>query len=471
MSSAVIQRRISALPNALEPLNEEQYPVMNASDYLDRINALLELGKGLYSHYVIYGDREHFSNVEYLTGYDPRFEECLLIVSENQKPTIVVGNEGPAYAGRIPYPVNIVIYPTFSLPAQPQNHNVTLREIFKQAGIDRTAKVGVIGWKMFYKKVFENYRRCYDLPMFIMQELLQATDADCLTNATDLMIDNCYGIRHRLSAKELILCEIAGTKSSRSTYRVLQNLEEGISELKASSFLHIDGDPIIAHPNINFGENNFYALASPTHTRKLKVGDLVGVGMAYRRSLCHKVSYYVEDESQYNPDIAEDIRYIYRTYFSAVTAWYQEICEGATGGQVYAAVKKVVGNLEAFGIGLNPGHTIHTDEWTNSPFAENSDEILHSGMAIQCDFTAAFPTKGISVHAEDGIIIANRAMQEEIRKISPDSFKRMQTRRDFMNNILGIHLAPDVLPTSDMPAVIFPYLRDLRTVLANDVSY
>ena len=35
------------------------------------------------THTVVYGDREHFANLTYLTGFDPRFEESLLIVGRN----------------------------------------------------------------------------------------------------------------------------------------------------------------------------------------------------------------------------------------------------------------------------------------------------------------------------------------------------------------------------------------------------
>ena len=34
------------------------------------------------THAVIYGDREHYANLAYLTGFDPRFEEALLIVGK-----------------------------------------------------------------------------------------------------------------------------------------------------------------------------------------------------------------------------------------------------------------------------------------------------------------------------------------------------------------------------------------------------
>jgi hypothetical protein len=54
------------------------------------------------THLVVYGDREHFANLAYLTCFDPRFEEAVLIVGPNSKPLLVVGNECESYVGVSP---------------------------------------------------------------------------------------------------------------------------------------------------------------------------------------------------------------------------------------------------------------------------------------------------------------------------------------------------------------------------------
>jgi hypothetical protein len=41
----------------------------------------------------VYADREHSANVSYLTGFDPRFEEAILVVGATAEPAILVGNE------------------------------------------------------------------------------------------------------------------------------------------------------------------------------------------------------------------------------------------------------------------------------------------------------------------------------------------------------------------------------------------
>ena len=49
------------------------------------------------THLVVYGDREHFANLAYLTGFDPRFEEALLVLPSEGAPLLIVGNECEGY--------------------------------------------------------------------------------------------------------------------------------------------------------------------------------------------------------------------------------------------------------------------------------------------------------------------------------------------------------------------------------------
>jgi hypothetical protein len=57
------------------------YPKHSVAEYesrLARTRAAMERS-GL-THLVVYGDREHSANLAWLTGFDPRFEESLLIL-------------------------------------------------------------------------------------------------------------------------------------------------------------------------------------------------------------------------------------------------------------------------------------------------------------------------------------------------------------------------------------------------------
>src|SRR5262245_53286665 len=50
-----------------------------------------------FSHLVIYGDREHCANLLWTCGFDPRFEEGLLILGREGEPLLLTGNECAAY--------------------------------------------------------------------------------------------------------------------------------------------------------------------------------------------------------------------------------------------------------------------------------------------------------------------------------------------------------------------------------------
>lgn len=458
---SVVRKKISTLPNLGNELIIRDMPELNVADYLNRIKRVRGMMNS-YTHLIIYGDREHFSNIEFFTGFDPRFEEALLIIPKDGVPSIIVGNEGESYIDIVGYEFQKYVFPTFSLPGQPRNNVRPLDRVLRLAGLDESSKIGLIGWKLFSQDDHLDSGKTFDLPFFIMESLLKVVSIDNIENAIKVMIGLESGMRISLETKELLLSEIAGTLSSQNTYRVLENLREDMTEIEASEYLKINGMPLSVHPNINFGKNLSYGLASPMAGTKLKRGDIIGLGMAYRRTLCHKVGYFIEGPS----DEPENRRDFYDRYFRAMAAWYQALRIGATGGQVYDAVVEVVGNLSEFGIGLNPGHLIHTDEWTNSMFRPECKALLRSGMMIQCDFTAAKPEENLIAHAEDGVLLADEETRMAIKKASPAAWERIQERRKFMIDVLGILISEDVLPTSDLPGIIFPYMCNPKIVLA-----
>ena len=461
MTRKVVRKSIDWLPNQNVEASARELPVLTLEDYQARLAAARK-NMGNLTHLLVYADREHFSNIEYFTGFDPRFEEALLIIAKEGDPVLIVGNEGDSYAESVLLPVRKVVYTPFSLPGQPRGKVIPLEQHLESAGISNTSFVGVIGWKVFSEEDGLVPDKTFDIPFFILQALLKVVPLGNLSNAIGLMVDNDHGLRITFDVKELLLSEYAGTTSTRNTLRVLQNLRPGMTEAEASQFLQISGLPLGVHPNVNFGKNLDYGLASPMTYTTLKEGDVVGAGMAYRRTLCHKVGYYVKGKENEPAGLSE----FYDKYFRAMAAWYESVRIGAEGGYVYDEVVKVTGPLKEFGISLNPGHLIHTDEWNNTPFKPGCKSVLRSGMMIQCDFTSIDPKTGLIAHAEDGILLADADMRKKIEAASPNAWKRIQERRRFMIDVLGIRLSEDILPTSDIPGVIFPYLQDLSIVIA-----
>ncbi len=108
------------------------------------------------------------------------------------------------------------------------------------------------------------------------------------------------------------------------------------------------------------------------------------------------------------------------------------------------------------------------DEWLHSPIYQNSTEQLKSGMALQVDVIPATGTRYYTSNIEDGIALADEALREAFAAQYPEAWGRIQARRAFMHDALGITLKPEVLPFSNIPAYLPPYVlapqRALRTL-------
>jgi hypothetical protein len=111
-----------------------------------------------------------------------------------------------------------------------------------------------------------------------------------------------------------------------------------------------------------------------------------------------------------------------------------------------------------FGIGLNPGHLIHLDEWLHSPIYAGSTQELRAGMALQVDVIPATHSPYFSSNIEDGIALADEPMRRDFAARYPEAWARIEARRAFMRNSLGITLKSEVLPFSNLSAHLTPYL-------------
>jgi len=142
-----------------------------ASEFAKRINDLRAMmGERELTHLVVYGDREHFANLAYLTGFDPRFEEALLILAPSRNPLLVVGNECEAYLGVSPLfndgKLRKERFQPFSLLNQPRNQSRFIHEIFAGEGIGETSMVGCVGWKYFSDGEHPDARFAIDIPSY-----------------------------------------------------------------------------------------------------------------------------------------------------------------------------------------------------------------------------------------------------------------------------------------------------------------
>jgi hypothetical protein len=63
-----------------------------------------------------------------------------------------------------------------------------------------------------------------------------------------------------------------------------------------------------------------------------------------------------------------------------------------------------------------------------------------------------------STNIEDGIALADEALRQAFAVRWPEAWSRIQARRAFMQDRLGIWLKPEVLPFSNLAAYLPPYL-------------
>ena len=112
----------------------EARPAIAAAEHNARMDALQAAADD--DWVVVYGDREHFANLAFLCGFDPRFEEALLLLGPSMR-TLVVGLEGEAYASLLAAALDVVVCPSLSLMGQDRTGGPTLEAVLRDAGIAR----------------------------------------------------------------------------------------------------------------------------------------------------------------------------------------------------------------------------------------------------------------------------------------------------------------------------------------------
>src|SRR5687768_10643366 len=76
----------------------DELPSLSLGEYTERLNAVSErMEAGNFDFLLVYGDREHFANLCYLIGFDPRFEEAVLLLAKDGRRKLLVGNECLGY--------------------------------------------------------------------------------------------------------------------------------------------------------------------------------------------------------------------------------------------------------------------------------------------------------------------------------------------------------------------------------------
>lgn len=429
-----------------------ELPVVPAETYAKRLAAAEAAAaeRGL-DALVVYGDREHFANTSYLTGFDPRYEESLMVIVPGRTPVLIVGNESVAYARITPYDVEIVRFSKFSLNGQPDPDDAVLAAVLGRTGLADTGvrRIGIVGWKHWTS---EHTRGWIEAPHFIVEALAGFGDVE---NATDLFTGQGYGLRLVNDVDQIAYFEFAASHASSAILRVIRGMRPGMTELEASELMRPMMLPFNYHPTTLGGPRTAYGVASPGG-RELELGDPVAAGLGYWGSNTARAGFLVEEAGQLPEGANDYVERLVAPYFETAAAWYETIRIGLTAGELYEVTASRIGD-EFFNVFLNPGHYIHLDEWPSSPVAPGSTVQFRSGNAVQLDI---IPGPGGAYHTaqiEDGIVLADADLRGQLEAAYPGAWKRIQARRAMLADVFGIPLHEEVLPLSNTAGYLPPY--------------
>lgn len=430
---------------------------ISLSEFQNRIamtqNAMADHG---YSHLLVYADREHFANLTWLCNIDPRFEEALMVIKPDHKPLILIGNECEGYLPHSPLYVSgdmrSELYQPFSLLDQGRDKSRTLLEILQSEGINEASNVGCVGWKYYTDAEEPLGKRALDIPAYIADITRSIAGFDNVLNATDLFMHPGYGFRSVVSVDEIAIFEHSNVKTSEAAKRIIFGVEEGMIDHDAAKFIEWDGEPLGCHPTFSHGD--VPGLCGPLGN-PIKKGTLFSFNVCYWGSNICRSGWMAESVDDLPAEAHDYIDNFAGLYFKAMADWFSKMKVGTEGDVLHRAIYDAL-PFEKFGIFLNAGHLIHYDEWVSSPIYAGSDLPIRSGMMFQVDVIPSSDTYG-STRMEDGIVIADADLRAELKEKHPDCYARCMARRDFMIDTLGFDVPEEVLPLSNIAAIVPPW--------------
>lgn len=442
-------RRVSR-PKSTIPVERPTIPV---AEYEARSDVLYA-SAGL-DWLAVYGDREHNANLLFLTNFDPRFEEGLLLLGPGGRRVLLVGNEGLTHVSEARLPADVHLYQPFSLMGQPREQSRPLADLLLEIGIEPGAQIGIAGWKY----LADGEIRDPQAPSFVPAFLPAVFDRVAGTRSTDvtsLLMDPVHAIRNRNSAAQIAQFEWGAVRSGAAVMRMMQAIRPGMTEHGLVGAMEYAGEPLSCHVMTATGNAQLNGLRSATG-RRIEKGDAITVGVGYWGGLtCRAGLVTDEPDDSFMRDFVEP-------YFRAIATWWSTLRIGVSGGEMEVSVMQAMEGA-SFRPALNPGHLGSFDEWVHSPISEGSTDPLTSGMVLQCDIIPAPLPDGRALNCEDTVALADAALREQIESEYPDLWRRILERRQFMREQLGIDLRPEVLPLSLAPTYLAPFWLDPQLV-------
>lgn len=411
---------------------------------------------------VIYADREHAANLHWLTGFDPRFEEAVLVVRPDDA-LLLAGNECLPYAAASPLVASGAIRldhcATLSLPSQPRGTARLADQI--DAVVPAGGRVGVAGWKWFDAEEVPagaDPALALDVPAFLADPL--RARAGRAENATALFQHPGHGLRARVSVDDIVRLEFANHMAAAALRRLAFALTEGMTDFAVYESAGVGGLPLGCHPTFAMGSTP--GLSGP-------IGDRVTLGQPISFNICHwgsnicRAGWVARSEADLPETAAGYLERFVFPYVAAMSAWCDLMRPGVSGGAVWARMHELL-PFETFGVTLNPGHLIGLDEWMSSPITPGSGVPLASGMAMQMDVIPVHPLWG-STRMEDGYVIADADLRAGLERRFPAVARRIAARTRFMTETVGMRVPDTLLPLADTCGIVAPFLLDPKMIV------
>jgi hypothetical protein len=440
-----VQLRALALPAQTPTAAQPRIP---ADEYAHACAALYAAAAS--DWVVVYGDREHAANLSYLCGFDPRFEEALLVLGAGARRVLMVGNEGMGYTSVAPLELEIALAQSLSLMGQTRERAPRLAAVLQAIGIAEGHRVAVVGWKYLESEETDDPGAPAFVPAMLVDSLRRLVGpAGQIVDATALLLHPSAGMKAQNSAARIAAAEWSAMRAAEAVLRIVCGARPGMTELEAAGLMQYQGDPLTCHVMLSGGHGPIVGLRSPSD-RQLAAGDGITTAIGFRGSLCCRAGLLADavDETFQQTFVVP--------YFRAVATWWQTLRIGVTGDTIQRAVLSSLAGAP-FAPALNPGHLISDDEWVHSPIRPGSTEQIASGMLFQCDIIPAPLPDGYALNCEDTVAVADAGLRAELAATYPDLWQRIELRRAFMRAALGIAIADDLLPLSSAPAYLPPY--------------
>ncbi len=401
---------------------------------------------------VVYGDRESFADLCHLTGLDPRFEEAILVLPRGGRATLLLGNENQAQEPASLLDIEIVLWQALSPAGQLRTRPLNLDAALRNAGIDAGARVGVAGGKSFARSYVTDAEHALSAPAYLADALRAiAGSRGDVVNAERIFTDPASGLRTSSSAEEIVQFEYAASVAARSVRRAMAAIAVGTPEFVVADELRDAGLPRSCHAMMQFGPRQ--GLYSAT-ARPAQLGDAFTIAFGLRGGLTCRAGAVARNADDLSPENASTFDDLVRNYFDVVSTWFESVAVGRTAGAVFEAVDGV---REQFSFSLNPGHHLHLEEWIHSAFEAGSEVALRSGSLLQCDVIPVVPRPDQYVNIEDGVALADDALRDELATLSPQLWSRIESRRAFLRDEIGVVLDDSVLPMTDLALWHTPY--------------